>query len=91
MARSVHPGFPIVKYSLGGMKRAIMEDTVRLLLKPIKRSGNCPSPEGYFAGGRQGTLQHENNVLLIVDEIQSALAAAANFSRLNMKISIPTW
>jgi ornithine--oxo-acid transaminase len=67
------PGFPIVEYGdIEALKKAINENTAAFLVEPIQgESGIVVPPEGYLREAAR--LCRENNVLLIVDEIQSGL------------------
>jgi ornithine--oxo-acid transaminase len=67
------PGFPIVQYGdAGALKKAINRNTAAFLVEPIQgEAGIIVPPEGYLREAAR--LCKENNVLLIVDEIQSGL------------------
>ena len=67
------PGFPIVQYGdAEALKKAINSNTAAFLVEPIQgEAGIIVPPEGYLREAAQ--LCKENNVLLIVDEIQSGL------------------
>ncbi len=67
------PGFPIVKYGdIEDLKAKINENTAAFLVEPIQgEAGIIVPPEGYLK--RAEEICRENNVLLVVDEIQSGL------------------
>lgn len=67
------PGFPIVKYGdIDDLKAKINENTTAFLVEPIQgEAGIIVPPEGYLKKAEE--ICRENNVLLIVDEIQSGL------------------
>jgi ornithine--oxo-acid transaminase len=67
------PGFPIVQYGDAvALKNAINRNTAAFLVEPIQgEAGIIVPPEGYLREAAR--LCKENNVLLIVDEIQSGL------------------
>ncbi len=67
------PGFRIVKYGdIEDLRRNITPNTAAFLVEPIQgESGIVVPPEGYLR--EAAALCKENNVLLIVDEIQSGL------------------
>ncbi len=67
------PGFPIVQYGdAGALKKAINRNTAAFLVEPIQgEAGIIVPPEGYLREAAR--LCKENNVLLVVDEIQSGL------------------
>jgi ornithine--oxo-acid transaminase len=67
------PGFRIVRYGdIEDLKRAITPNTAAFLVEPIQgESGIVAPPEGYLHAAAE--LCRENNVLLVVDEIQSGL------------------
>ena len=67
------PGFPIVEFgNLDALKNAITKNTAAFLVEPIQgEAGIIIPPEGYLREAAR--LCKENNVLLIVDEIQSGL------------------
>ncbi|MCX7909922.1 MAG: ornithine--oxo-acid transaminase [Ignavibacteria bacterium] len=67
------PGFPIVKYGdVEDLKSRITENTAAFLVEPIQgEAGIIVPPEGYLSEVEK--VCRENNVLLIVDEIQSGL------------------
>jgi ornithine--oxo-acid transaminase len=67
------PGFPIVQYGdAGALKKAINRNTAAFLVEPIQgEAGIIVPPEGYLREAAR--LCKENDVLLIVDEIQSGL------------------
>lgn len=67
------PGFTIVKYGdAEALRRAITPNTAAFLVEPIQgEAGIISPPEGYL--WEAAKICKENNVLLIVDEIQSGL------------------
>lgn len=67
------PGFPIVRYGdLGELRAAIRPTTAAFLVEPIQgEAGIVVPPEGYLREAAE--ICRKNNVLLIVDEIQSGL------------------
>ena len=67
------PGFPIVKYGdIADLRKAINKNTAAFLVEPIQgEAGIVVPPEGYLREAER--LCRENNVLLIMDEIQSGL------------------
>jgi len=67
------PGFRIVKYGdIDALRNAITPNTAAFLVEPIQgEAGIIVPPEGYLREAAR--LCKENNVLLIVDEIQSGL------------------
>ncbi|HWM39663.1 MAG TPA: aminotransferase class III-fold pyridoxal phosphate-dependent enzyme, partial [Streptomyces sp.] len=67
------PGFVVVPFGdLTAVRDAITPNTVAVLMEPIQgEAGVMVPPAGYFAGLR--ALCSEQDVLLIVDEIQSGL------------------
>ncbi|WP_159621286.1 ornithine--oxo-acid transaminase [Ruania rhizosphaerae] len=67
------PGFRIVPYGdAGALAAAIDETTVAVLLEPVQgEAGVIVPPEGYLAAVRETC--NAQNVLLILDEIQSGL------------------
>tara|TARA_R110002124_G_scaffold19608_3_gene78320 strand:+ start:278 stop:1492 length:1215 start_codon:yes stop_codon:yes gene_type:complete len=67
------PGFKIVDYGdVDAMRAAITENTCAILIEPIQgEAGIRIPPAGYLKALRK--LCDENNVLLILDEIQSGL------------------
>ncbi len=68
------PGFELVKYGdLDGLRAAVDDTTVAVLLEPIQGEGGVViPPEGFLRDVR--TLCNERNVLMVADEIQSGLA-----------------
>lgn len=70
------PGFPIARYGdLEDMKSKITPNTAAFLVEPIQgESGVVIPPDGYLKGAAE--ICRENNVLLILDEIQSGLGRA---------------
>lgn len=73
------PGFVSVPFGdLLAMKHAITPNTAAILIEPIQGEGGIiVPPDGYLAGLRQ--LCDENNVLLILDEVQSGLGRAGDW------------
>ena len=67
------PGFRIVEFgNIDALKNAITKNTAAFLVEPIQgEAGIIIPPEGYLREAAR--LCKENNVLLIVDEIQSGL------------------
>ena len=67
------PGFRIVKYNdLQAVRDVVNENTVAILAEPIQGEGGVIIPdEGYLKGLRQ--IADENNLLLVLDEIQTGL------------------
>jgi ornithine--oxo-acid transaminase len=67
------PGFRSVPFGdLGAIERAITPETVAVLMEPIQgEAGIIVPPAGWLAGLRR--LCDANNVLLILDEVQSGL------------------
>ncbi len=67
------PGFRIVKYGdIDALTAAINRNTAAFLVEPIQgEAGIIVPPEGYLREAAR--LCRENNVLLVVDEIQSGL------------------
>jgi ornithine--oxo-acid transaminase len=67
------PGFRIVKYGdIDELRKNITPNTAAFLVEPIQgESGIVVPPEGYLSEAAR--LCKENNVLLVVDEIQSGL------------------
>ncbi len=67
------PGFRIVKYGdIDALRNSITPNTAAFLVEPIQgEAGIIVPPEGYLREAAR--LCKENNVLLIVDEIQSGL------------------
>ena len=68
------PGFRAVDYGdLDGVRRAVDETTVAVLVEPVQGEGGVIlPPEGFLRGLRE--LCDERDVLLVADEIQSGLA-----------------
>jgi ornithine--oxo-acid transaminase len=73
------PGFRSVPYGdLAAIERAITPNTAAILIEPIQGEGGIiVPPAGYFAGLRK--LCDANNVLLILDEVQSGLGRAGDW------------
>ena len=67
------PGFTVVKYGdAEALRRAITPNTAAFLVEPIQgEAGIISPPEGYL--GEAAKICKANNVLLVVDEIQSGL------------------
>lgn len=67
------PGFKVIPYGdIEALKTAITPNTCAFLVEPIQgEAGIIVPPAGFLA--EAGKLCKENNVLLIVDEIQSGL------------------
>ncbi len=67
------PGFPIVKYGdIADLRKAINKNTAAFLVEPIQgEAGIVVPPEGYLREAEK--LCRENNVLFVLDEIQSGL------------------
>lgn len=67
------PGFKIVEFgNIDALKNAITKNTAAFLVEPIQgEAGIIIPPEGYLREAAR--LCKENNVLLILDEIQSGL------------------
>jgi ornithine--oxo-acid transaminase len=65
------PGFRIIPYDdLDALQKAITPDTVALLVEPIQGEAGVIVPRpGYLTAARQ--LCRENNILFILDEIQT--------------------
>ena len=73
------PGFKYVPFDdLDAVKNAIDDKTCAVLVEPIQSEGgvNVPSP-GYLDGLRK--LCDENNMLLIFDEVQTAMGRLGKF------------
>lgn len=73
------PGFEYVPFDdLEAVKNAIDDGTCAILVEPIQSEGgvNVPSP-GYLEGLRD--LCDENNLLLIFDEVQTAMGRLGKF------------
>jgi len=70
------PGFPIVRYGdLEDLKSKITSNTAAFLVEPIQgESGVVIPPDGYLKGAAE--ICRTNNMLLILDEIQSGLGRA---------------
>src|SRR5436189_1182816 len=73
------PGFRSVPYGdLAAMERAITPNTAAVLIEPIQGEGGIiVPPAGYFVALRK--LCDANNVLLILDEVQSGLGRAGDW------------
>lgn len=70
------PGFKVIPYGdINALKAAITPNTCAFLVEPIQgEAGIIVPPKGFLAEANK--LCKENNVLLIVDEIQSGLGRA---------------
>lgn len=68
------PGFKLIPYgNIEALKSAITPNTAAFLIEPIQgEAGIIVPPEGFLKEAEQ--ICKENNVLLIVDEIQTGLA-----------------
>ena len=67
------PGFKIIPYGEAGeLKKAITKNTVALLVEPIQAEGGVLIPPQGFLKECE-TLCRENNILLLLDEIQTGL------------------
>ncbi len=67
------PGFKIVPYNdLNAVKSAINKNTVGILVEPIQGEGGVIIPDGGYLKGLR-SLSDENEVLLMLDEIQTGL------------------
>jgi len=68
------PGFKVIPFNdTVALERAITENTVAFLVEPIQAEGGVIVPdEGYLAEVRK--ICDKNNILLIVDEIQTGFA-----------------
>jgi len=67
------PGFVVVEYgNIDEIKNAVNENTVAIMLEPIQgEAGIKMPPKGYLKGIRE--ICDKNNILMIVDEIQTGL------------------
>ncbi|MEK6706181.1 MAG: ornithine--oxo-acid transaminase [Bdellovibrionota bacterium] len=67
------PGFKVIPFGdIGSLREAITPNTVGFLVEPIQGEGGIIiPPEGYFRAAAE--LCRENNVLLMLDEIQTGL------------------
>ncbi|MEE9457542.1 MAG: ornithine--oxo-acid transaminase [bacterium] len=67
------PGFKLIPYGdLGALEAAITPNTAGLLVEPLQGEGGIVvPPDGYLAATRE--ICAANDVLLVVDEIQSGL------------------
>lgn len=67
------PGFKMVEYGdIEAIRKSITKNTAAILIEPIQgESGIILPPEGYLKAIEK--LCHENNILLIADEIQTGL------------------
>jgi ornithine--oxo-acid transaminase len=70
------PGFKVVKFGdAEDLEKAITKNTVAFVLEPIQGEGGvCIPPDGYLK--KTFEICKKNNVLYIVDEIQSGLGRA---------------
>ncbi|RMF57527.1 MAG: ornithine--oxo-acid transaminase [Calditrichaeota bacterium] len=68
------PGFKIIPYGdIDALKNAITPNTAAFLVEPIQGEGGIiVPPEGYLKAAEE--VCRENNVLLVLDEIQTGLA-----------------
>ena len=73
------PGFTVVPYGdAEAIRKAITPNTAAFLVEPIQgEAGIISPPEGYLR--RAAAICKENNVLFIVDEIQSGLGRCGKF------------
>jgi len=73
------PGFKIVPFGdAGALKRAISSNTVAFLVEPIQgEAGVIVPPDGYLREVR--AICNEQNVMLILDEIQTGLGRTGKF------------
>ena len=73
------PGFTIVPYGdADALRKAITPNTAAFLVEPIQgEAGIISPPEGYLR--RAAAICKENNVLFVVDEIQSGLGRCGKF------------
>jgi ornithine--oxo-acid transaminase len=73
------PGFKIVPFGdAGALKRAISTNTVAFLVEPIQsEAGVIVPPDGYLREVR--AICNEQNVMLILDEIQTGLGRTGKF------------
>ena len=85
------PGFSHVPFgNVDAMGAAIGPDTAAVLVEPIQGEAGIRVPlSGYLRAVRELTSQA--GVLLIVDEIQSGMAAPAASSPTSTRRSAPTW
>ncbi len=87
------PGFRIIEYGdIEQLKAAIGKNTVAILMEPIQGEGGILiPPEGYLEQTR--ALCDENNVLLMLDEIQTGLGRTGKlfaYQHENMKPDVLT-
>lgn len=67
------PGFKVIPFGdTEALKRAINKNTAAFMVEPVQGEGGIIVPEADYLKKAQA-LCHENNVLLITDEIQSGL------------------
>lgn len=68
------PGFNLIDYNdLEALKNAINDNTVAIIMEPIQGEAGIIVPDdGYLAAARK--ICKENNVLFVLDEIQTGLA-----------------
>lgn len=73
------PGFSHVPFGdLDAAKNAITADTAAIITEAVQGEGGIiPAPEGFLSGLRE--LCDENDVLLIIDEVQSGLGRTGEF------------
>jgi ornithine--oxo-acid transaminase len=83
------PGFRTVPYgNLAAIERAINPNTAAVLIEPIQGEGGIVvPPAGFFAGLRK--LCDANNVLLILDEVQSGLGRTGDWFAFNYEGIVP--
>lgn len=83
------PGFRAVPFGdLAAMERAITPNTAAILIEPIQGEGGIiVPPRGYIAGLRK--LCDANNVLLILDEVQSGLGRAGDWFAFHHEKVVP--
>ena len=83
------PGFRAVPYGdLAAIERAINPNTAAVLIEPIQGEGGIVvPPAGFFAGLRK--LCDANNVLLILDEVQSGLGRTGDWFAFNYEGIVP--
>lgn len=67
------PGFKSIPFNdLNALRNAVSDNTVAFLVEPIQGEGGIIVPDkGFLAGAKQ--VCDENNVLLVLDEIQTGL------------------
>jgi acetylornithine/N-succinyldiaminopimelate aminotransferase len=73
------PGFKYVKYNdLEALKSAITKDTVAIMLEPVQAEGGIQIAKKDYIKGVESVCK-ENNLLLILDEIQTGLGRTGRF------------